>query len=150
MLPNNRSAQPSVFYLETPSDGWAPFNRYAMTPELKAFFESAGRKVVYIDGAITDRPRPAPLGGILNLEQAAAYLGYKPEGLRKIVKLKQIQYSQNGRGPIRFRKEWLDAYIASNIGGPQEIERSPAKRKVAAPVTLPPAAFGFDPSHIRG
>jgi hypothetical protein len=90
-----------------------------------------------------------PSDGLLNLEQAAAYLGYKPEGLRKIVKLRQIEFAQNGRGPIRFRREWLDEFVARNAGGPDDIERSPAQRP-PTPLPLPPAAFGFDPSLIRG
>ena len=93
-------------------------------------------------------PCPVPTDGFLNLEQAAAYLGYKPEGLRKIVKLKQIQHSQNGRGPIRFRREWLDQFAEKNAGGPKDIGNTPAKRK-PAPLPLPAAAFGFDPSLIR-
>jgi hypothetical protein len=94
-------------------------------------------------------PAAVPTNGLFNLEQAAAYLGYKPEGLRKIVKLKQIQFSQNGRGPIRFRREWLDEFTEKNAGGPKDVDRSPAKRK-PTPLPLPAAAFGFDPSHIRG
>jgi hypothetical protein len=98
----------------------------------------------------TPAPVAVPTDGLFNLEQAAAYLGYRPAGLRKVVHQKQIQYSQNGRGPIRFRREWLDAYIASNGGGPQDIERSPSKRPApVAPIQAAAPLFGFDPSLIR-
>ena len=62
--------------------------------------------------------------GLLNIPQAAGYLGCTPDGLRKIVA--RTQASQTGQrvngptieffqsrkhGPIRFRREWLDAFI---------------------------------------
>ena len=69
----------------------------------------------------------APAGSILNLKQAAAYLGYAPAGLREIVgrtRRKQaglhvlgptIEYSQAGkRGTLLFRREWLDHFIEEN------------------------------------
>jgi len=62
--------------------------------------------------------------GLLNLEEAAAYLGCTVHGLRKVVIRTQqsragqhvmgptIEFSQQRkRGTIRFRREWLDAFI---------------------------------------
>jgi len=82
--------------------------------------------------------------GLLNVNEAAKYLGCKPAGLRKLVTQQKIRYTQNGRGPIRFRREWLDAYIAANQSGPQDIERSPAQRRTI-PITSAPS-HGFDPA----
>jgi hypothetical protein len=90
--------------------------------------------------------RPASIPGtLLDLNQAAAYLNYKPAGLRKIVKRQQIQCHQNGRGPIKFRQEWLDDYIAARAKSPTDIERSPAQRRTRHRTTTEPV-LGFDPS----
>ena len=81
---------------------------------------------------------------LLNLNQAAQYLGYAPAGLRKLVTQQRVQYTQNGRGPIRFRREWLDKFIAENAGGPQHAPRSPAQRRTKAAAVKP--SHGFDPA----
>jgi hypothetical protein len=88
--------------------------------------------------------------GMLDLKGAAAYLGYRPEGLRKLARQRLIMFAQNGRGPLRFRREWLDEFIASNVGGPKEIVRLATKPRRAAPQLEP--KHGFDPallSHRR-
>ena len=61
---------------------------------------------------------------VLNLKQAAEYLGYSQDGLRKIIHRTRrarsgrpvngptIEFSQPGKGAcIRFRREWLDDFI---------------------------------------
>ena len=82
--------------------------------------------------------------GLIDVAEAAEFLGYKPAGLRKLVKQGAIRYVQNGRGPIRFRREWLDDFIASN--NPTESKRSPAQRR-KQPTALPHrdagVPFGF-------
>jgi hypothetical protein len=80
---------------------------------------------------------------LIGLDEAAKYLGYKPAGLRKIVKQQQIQYVQNGRGPIKFKRDWLDEYIASNAAGPKDIERSRAQKR-SRPIRSAPSRV-FDP-----
>src|SRR5690606_17931572 len=72
---------------------------------------------------VLNEPQSDGIGreGMLDLKGAAAYLGYRPEGVRKLVRQRLIKFSQNGRGPLRFRREWLDEFIASNIGGRKEI-----------------------------
>jgi hypothetical protein len=80
------------------------------------------------DGKRQDTAQPA--GGMLNIKQAAAYLGYSPKGLRKIIdrtRRKQagacvqgpiIEFSQAGkRGTLHFRQEWLDNFIENNRDG---------------------------------
>ena len=75
------------------------------------------------------KPEP-PANGMLNLKQAAAYLGYTAEGLRKIVERTRrqqsglrvqgptIEFSQAGkRGSLLFRCEWLDHFIEKNRNG---------------------------------
>jgi len=85
-----------------------------------------------------------PSDGLLNLKEAAAYLGYDDAGLRKIVGQQKIQHMQNGRGPIKFRREWLDEFIAANADGPSDIERSPAQQR-SLPIRFSPSQV-FDPS----
>jgi hypothetical protein len=95
-------------------------------------------------GVIASRDQPdAACDSLLRLNEAAEYLGYNPAGLRKIVNQQKIQFVQNGRGPIKFRREWLDDFIGANVSGPQDIERSPAQPRTAMPSIEP--RFGFDP-----
>jgi hypothetical protein len=64
---------------------------------------------------------------MLSLKQAAAYLCYRAEGLREILERTRrsragqhvvgptIEFSQSGKGgSIRFRREWLDAFIEAH------------------------------------
>jgi excisionase family DNA binding protein len=63
----------------------------------------------------------------LSLSQAAKILGVSESGLRKYVRRGDIQYSQVRKwGPIRFRREWLDAFV------------SPPPTKRQAKTKLPP------------
>ena len=96
--------------------------------------------------AYLERPPSAARDGdsLIGLEEAAQILGYKPSGLRKIVAKRRIQFVQHGRGPIKFRREWLDEFINANGGGPQDIQRSPAQSRIS-PIAMEPR-FGFDPS----
>jgi len=89
-------------------------------------------------------PAPSAPDALLNLNEAAAYLDYAPAGLRKLVAQQRIQYTQNGRGPIRFRREWLDKFIAENAGGPQDVPRSPAQRRTKSISVT--SSHGFDPA----
>jgi len=77
--------------------------------------------------------------GLLTLSEAAEALGYKPSGLRKLAKAGVIRYVQNGTGPIKFRREWLDEFIAAN--NPTQVKRAPARRRSTPPTTGFP---GFD------
>lgn len=81
---------------------------------------------------------------LVDLATAAELLGYKPAGLRKIVKAGQIRFVQNGRGPIRFRREWINEYIQGSK--PVKVERSPSQRRPALPRSRVP---GFDPSLFK-
>jgi hypothetical protein len=70
---------------------------------------------------------------MLNMDEAAEYLGYKPSGLYEIVgRTKhgkagaQLQFYQIGTGPIKFRREWLDEFVEANSIKPGEIV--PAKK----------------------
>ncbi len=81
---------------------------------------------------------------LVDLATAAELLGYKPAGLRKIVKAGKIRFVQNGRGPIRFRREWIDEYIQASK--PVKVERSPSQRRPAIPKSSVP---GFDPSRFK-
>lgn len=78
---------------------------------------------------------------MLNLKQAAAYLGYSAEGLREIVHRTKrsragqhvlgttIEFCQSGKsGSIRFRREWLDHFVEENRVGPGT-PRLPAKQR---------------------
>jgi hypothetical protein len=89
---------------------------------------------------------------LLNLAEAAALLGYAPSGLRKIVNRTKhgepgavIRFMQVGRGPIRFRREWLEQFIDANTTGPKPVDRSPARK----PLQGAESQFGFDPKYFR-
>ncbi len=73
---------------------------------------------------------PVPDAMLISLKQAAAYLGYKPNGLREIVQRTKrsragvhvagptIEFSQAGKkGSLRFRRKWLDDFIEKNRDG---------------------------------
>jgi hypothetical protein len=71
---------------------------------------------------------------LLSLEDAAKLLGYTPSGLRKIVRRTRegkagpaIRFFQVGKGPIRFRSEWLDDFVDGNSVMP---ERARVRAKI--------------------
>ena len=81
---------------------------------------------------------------LLTVEEASSLLSLKPSGLRKIVRAGQIRHVQNGRGPIKFRREWIDEYLRSK--DPKSSTRRHRQRRP----TLPPTAVsGFDPRLFR-
>ena len=95
-----------------------PFVKFAEA--VKAVFPEETRFSLTVVPA-TPPPGSSP-DAMLNLNEAAAILGYKPAGLRKIVAATKagkpgptIQFAQVGRGPIRFRRQWLDDFITGNI-----------------------------------
>lgn len=75
---------------------------------------------------------------LLNLTQAAEYLGRKPNGLRKLV--------NSGRGPrfqrtqpagrFYFRTEWLDEWIEQTATAPQRKPQPPIKSQFGLDATL--------------
>lgn len=90
-------------------------------------------------------PHETSSDAMLNLDEAAAVLGYKPAGLRKIVAATKagkagptIQFAQVGKGPIRFRRQWLDDFITGNIVKRPVKLRPKAKAK---PVVEPQHGF---------
>jgi excisionase family DNA binding protein len=89
-----------------------------------------------------------PADKLLTLREAAAYLGYSPSGLRKIVSKRAIRYSQVGQGPIRFRREWLDEFVAVHTVDPRQIERSPAHPRTRR-MDGGQVRHGFDPKLFR-
>jgi len=67
---------------------------------------------------------------VLTLEEAAELLGYSTSGLRKIVNRTKagkqgatIRFFQVGKGPIKFRRDWLNEFIDANSIMP--IQRRP-------------------------
>lgn len=91
---------------------------------------------------------------MMNLKEAAAYLGYSPGGLRKIVDRSRrktsrgpkIKFFQTGPwGPILFRKAWLEEFIEAHTVDPTPAPYPlPKPRKKKWPPTE--CTFGFDPS----
>lgn len=64
---------------------------------------------------------------LLTLEQAAELLGYSASGLRKVVNRTKagkiggtIRFFQVGKGPIKFKREWLDDFVADNTTVPKQ------------------------------
>lgn len=79
---------------------------------------------------------------LLTLAEAAEILGYKPSGLRKLVKRGDIRYVQVGRGPIKFRREWLDQFSAGNV-----VNQPSMPQRSSAATTKPPCTF--TPQHLK-
>lgn len=73
---------------------------------------------------------------VLTLPEAANYLGYSVSGLWKVVKRGEIRFTQNGQGPIKFEKSWLDDYLTCH-----NVERAPGKVALASRCIL--CATGF-------
>lgn len=48
--------------------------------------------------------------GVLNVAQAATYLGCKPARLYDLVKARRVTHAKEGRRLV-FRREWLDALL---------------------------------------
>ena len=94
---------------------WAAASGY---PDLVREYTPAARVVEahrYIAACVEQTAEP---DAMIDLATAAKLLGYKPAGLRKIVAATKagkpgptIQYAQVGKGPIRFRRQWLDDFI---------------------------------------
>ena len=72
--------------------------------------------------------------GLIGLEEAATYLGYKPKGLRQIIdrsKRRLRGYPVNGptirffqigsKAEIKFRREWLDEFIDACTHDPDSV-----------------------------
>lgn len=64
-----------------------------------------------------------PQDRLLNLKEAAAYLGFKPRTLRDWCSGEHpiLQHSLIG-GELRFRKAWLDAAVERRSVGPKKIK----------------------------
>jgi hypothetical protein len=98
-------------------------------------------------------PPETPTDALVDLNVAAAILGYKPAGLRKVVARSKagkpgptIQFTQVGKGPIRFRREWLDDFIASNIVK-RPLKKLPKSKAKPKPVIEP--QHGFDSRYFK-
>jgi hypothetical protein len=105
--------------------------------------------LAHVSSRCGDGVSPAEQVSLLNLRQAAEMLGYAPAGLRKLVRQRRIQFSQNGRGPIKFRREWLDEFITSNENGPLRIMRSPAQTRRTPGVVEVASRFGLNPALLK-
>lgn len=116
--------------------------------------QTDGEDVLPLHGALSAKrvadelgvspPSPKCNDGLLNLKEAASYLGYSPGGLRKLINQKRIRFMQHGDGPIKFRRDWLDSFVTENTGGPATVERSAARQYRPRNESKP--QFGFDPS----
>ncbi len=86
-------------------------------------------------------PATAAADEMLTLPEAAKLLGYTEKGLRNIVERSKraragqrvdaptIEFAQAGvRGAIRFRREWLDAFIAGRPPAPTTKTKGAAVR----------------------
>ena len=86
-------------------------------------------------------PATAAADEMLTLPEAAKLLGYAEKGLRNIVDRSKralagrrvdaptIEFAQAGvRGAIRFRREWLDAFIAGHPPAPSTKTKGAAVR----------------------
>jgi len=85
---------------------------------------------------------PPDDNSLLDMQQAAAILGYQVSGLRRIVRQGRIQYLQNGQGPIKFKREWLEDFANSLIATTTENQQK-------QPQGITEAVYGFDPNLYR-
>lgn len=115
----------------------------------------------YLSAAIATLPsnREPATDGMMSLKDAAEYLGYPgDDALRQIVdrskakargvatKGATIKFFQPSKGsPIRFKREWLDDFIAEHAVEPADRQHVPNRKREAAqtPVNW---SHGLDPS----
>jgi len=89
-------------------------------------------------------PAPAAADEMLSLPEAAKLLGYTQKGLRNIVDRSKralagrrveaptIQFAQAGvRGAIRFRREWIDNFIAGHPPAPYKRTKTTTRAKAS-------------------
>jgi len=89
-------------------------------------------------------PTPAAADEMLSLPQAAQLLGYTEKGLRNIVDRSKralagrrvqaptIEFAQAGvRGAIRFRREWIDNFIAGHPPAPYKRTKTTTRAKAS-------------------
>ena len=92
-----------------------------------------------------------PTASLVSLEDAATMLGYTPSGLRKIINRTRagkpgptIQFFQVGKGPIKFRPEWIDEFIAANT------VKLAAQRQATKPLPVrQPERQSRQPQHLK-
>ena len=84
---------------------------------------------------------------LISLEEAARMLGYTAKGFRKIVDRSRakaaglrtrgptIRFFQATKGaPIKFRCEWIEAFIAEHTFDPQSVARPETSRATSRPL----------------
>lgn len=87
---------------------------------------------------------------LIGMKEAARILGYSEDRTRRLAnkgEIRHVRFGQ-GRGRFKFRREWLDEYIAGSSTGPKKVNRSPAQARITPIVPIEPR-YGFDPSLIR-
>jgi excisionase family DNA binding protein len=62
---------------------------------------------------------PTPSDSLLNVDEAAAYLGLSEKSVRKRVGDRKIPYIKVG-ALLRFRREQLDAWLDANSFAPED------------------------------
>jgi hypothetical protein len=66
-----------------------------------------------------------PKGDMFTLKQAATRLGYSESGLRKLVDKRAIEFFQlRPWSPIKFKPEWLDAFLAKHTVEHRSVKHS--------------------------
>lgn len=87
---------------------------------------------------------------LIGIKEAAQILCYSEDRTRRLVnkgEIRHVRFGQ-GRGRFKFRREWLDEYIAGSSTGPKKVNRSPAQTRITPIVPIEPR-YGFDPSLMR-
>ena len=107
---------------------------------------------------ITGESKPLPADRMLTLKEAADYMGYTVGGLRKLVDRARVShqgkytegpviqfFQSTKKGPIRFKREWLDEFIRDHHIQPREDNPLPtraAKRPSTRQISLHRAFAG--------
>ncbi|MBN1588297.1 MAG: hypothetical protein JW888_02160 [Pirellulales bacterium] len=94
----------------------------------------------------------SPPNRLLSLKEAADYLGYTVNGLRKLVDRARAShrgkytegptiqlFQSTNHAPIRFKREWLDEFVKDHRIEAKHIKPVPTVRKRGRPSTIPPS-----------
>jgi excisionase family DNA binding protein len=75
---------------------------------------------------------------MLSLREAAVYLGVTEDYLWRLKAAGLIEYHQpTPHARIRFRREWLDAWVDSGRHSPEDRSSTAPRRRKSKPVAVP-------------
>lgn len=117
--------------------------------ELKTPLDCCLRLRECLDYLETPPPAACDDNSLLDAKEAARILSLSVDRTRRLANKGEIRHVRFGgrRGQFKFRREWLEEYIAGSLTGPKKINRSPSQRR-AMPIVFEPRE-SFDPSFFQ-